>query len=114
MATLGAARVAVQDFFKDLPAWLVSLIFHLVLIILLVVYALSLVFALKTHAHLNAGEDHGTQAELPDWSIKKALVVLVKTNAVTPFVAAASSRFSVPVMLVSTKSCRECVAMCGL
>jgi len=31
--------------------------------------------------------------------------VLVKTNDLTPVVAASSSRLSVPVMLVSTKSC---------
>jgi Ca2+:H+ antiporter len=46
-------------------------------IILLFVYALSLLFALKTHAHLYAGEDHGTQEELPPWSPKKAMVILL-------------------------------------
>jgi hypothetical protein len=34
----------------------------------------------------------------------KLLVVLVKTNADTPAALAASSRFKVPVMLVSTKA----------
>jgi hypothetical protein len=34
------------------------------------------------------------------------LVVLVYTNALTPTEAASSSRFNVPVILVSTKSCR--------
>ena len=42
------------------------------------------------------------------------LVVLVKTKAPTPAAVASSSRFSVPVMLVSTKSCRPWVATCGL
>jgi Ca2+:H+ antiporter len=46
-------------------------------IILLVVYALSLLFALKTHAHLYAGEDLGTEEELPPWSTKKATIILL-------------------------------------
>ncbi|WP_205519926.1 calcium/proton exchanger [Pyxidicoccus caerfyrddinensis] len=46
-------------------------------VILLIVYALSLLFALKTHAHLYAGEDHGTPEELPTWSTKKATIVLL-------------------------------------
>lgn len=49
-------------------------------IILLFVYALSLLFALKTHAHLYAGEDHGTQEELPPWSSKKATVILLAST----------------------------------
>src|SRR3546814_5147465 len=40
----------------------------------------------------------------------KTLVVEVKTKAPTPALTASSSRFSVPVMLVSTKSWRLCVA----
>src|SRR5882757_8641876 len=44
----------------------------------------------------------------------KALVVLVKTKAPRPSAAAASNRLRVPVTLVSTKSCRERVATCGL
>jgi Ca2+:H+ antiporter len=48
-------------------------------IILLIVYALSLLFALKTHAHLYAGEDpeHGVEEELPHWSTKKATAILL-------------------------------------
>lgn len=46
-------------------------------VVLLIVYALSLVFALKTHAHLYAGEDNGTPEELPTWSTKKATIILV-------------------------------------
>ncbi len=46
-------------------------------VILLIVYALSLWFALKTHAHLYAGEDHGTPEELPSWSTKKATGILL-------------------------------------
>jgi Ca2+:H+ antiporter len=46
-------------------------------LILLVVYGLSLVFALKTHAHLYAGEAHGTEEELPPWSTRKATIVLL-------------------------------------
>ena len=38
----------------------------------------------------------------------KVLVVLVKTKRLTPAATASSSRLSVPVMLVSTKSPREC------
>src|SRR3954468_15899652 len=43
-----------------------------------------------------------------------ALVVLVKTKLRTPAAAAASSRLSVPVTLVSMKSCLLWVATCGL
>src|SRR6185312_3667024 len=43
-----------------------------------------------------------------------ALVVLVKTNAPTFASAAASSRLSVPMRFTSMKSCRRCVATCGL
>lgn len=46
-------------------------------IILLLIYALSLLFALKTHAHLYAGEDHGTEEELPAWGTKKATIILL-------------------------------------
>jgi Ca2+:H+ antiporter len=46
-------------------------------VILLIVYGLSLLFSLKTHAHLYAGEDHGTEEELPPWSTKKATVILL-------------------------------------
>jgi Ca2+:H+ antiporter len=49
-------------------------------VILLCIYALSLLFALKTHAHLYAGEDHGTEEELPPWSPKKATIVLVAST----------------------------------
>src|SRR3954447_26270642 len=44
----------------------------------------------------------------------KTLVVLVKTKDSTPTAAASSSRLSVPVTLVSTKSWRLCVARWGL
>ena len=47
-----------------------------VAIVLLVVYAASLVFALRTHAHLYAAEAEA-EDELPDWSVKKAGVVLL-------------------------------------
>jgi hypothetical protein len=43
-----------------------------------------------------------------------ALVVLVNTKARTRAATASSSRFSVPVMLVSTNACRAWVATCGL
>ena len=47
-------------------------------VILLIVYGLSLLFALKTHAHLYAGEDEGdVEGELPHWSTKKATGVLL-------------------------------------
>jgi Ca2+:H+ antiporter len=46
-------------------------------IVLLVIYALSLVFALRTHKHIYAGEDAGTEEELPPWSQKRAVAVLL-------------------------------------
>jgi Ca2+:H+ antiporter len=46
-------------------------------LVLLGIYVLSLVFALRTHKHIYAGEDLGTEEELPPWSVKKAVVVLL-------------------------------------
>ena len=47
-------------------------------VILLIVYALSLLFALKTHAHLYAGDLEGdVEEELPRWSTKKATGMLL-------------------------------------
>jgi hypothetical protein len=40
-------------------------------------------------------------------ALPKALVVLVKIKQLTPTDAASSRRLRVPVMLVSTKSCRR-------
>jgi hypothetical protein len=54
-----------------------------------------------THA---AGDPAGGVSATPN-----ALVVLVKTNDLTPTDAASSRRFNVPVMLVSMKLCRLCV-----
>lgn len=45
-------------------------------IIMLVIYGLSLLFALKTHKHIYAGEADGDEDELPAWSTKKAGVIL--------------------------------------
>ena len=45
-------------------------------IILLIIYGLSLLFALKTHAHIYAGEAEGDEEEMPHWSTKKAAIVL--------------------------------------
>ena len=50
-------------------------------IVLLVIYGLSLVFALRTHKHLYAGEDAGTEEELPPWGQKRAIAVLIGTTA---------------------------------
>ncbi len=46
-------------------------------VVLLIIYALSLVFALRTHKHIYAGEEDGTEEELPPWSIKKSVIVLL-------------------------------------
>jgi Ca2+:H+ antiporter len=56
-------------------------------LILLSIYALSLLFALKTHAHLYAGEDHGTEEELPAWSPKKATIILLASTVGVVIVA---------------------------
>ncbi|MBK7863076.1 MAG: calcium/proton exchanger [Archangiaceae bacterium] len=50
-------------------------------VVLLVIYALSLLFALRTHKHLYAGEDAGTEEEVPPWSQKKAVGVLLGATA---------------------------------
>jgi Ca2+:H+ antiporter len=46
-------------------------------IVLLVIYGLSMVFTLRTHKHIYAGEEAGTEQELPPWSQRKAVVVLL-------------------------------------
>jgi Ca2+:H+ antiporter len=49
-------------------------------IVLLVIYALSLVFALRTHQHLYAAEHDDDAQDLPNWSQRKAMVVLVSAT----------------------------------
>jgi Ca2+:H+ antiporter len=48
-------------------------------LVLLVIYAASLVFSLRTHKHLYEGEDQEGEAEeaLPHWSPKRATVILL-------------------------------------
>ncbi len=46
-------------------------------VVLLIIYALSLVFALGTHSHLYMPEDEGDAADHPDWSNRKASLVLL-------------------------------------
>ncbi len=46
-------------------------------VVLLLIYGLSLVFALKTHQHLYAAEDQGDEDGLPDWGQGKAVGVLL-------------------------------------
>ena len=50
-------------------------------IVLLVIYGLSLVFALRTHAHLYAGEVDDDIEGLPQWTVRKAMVVLLAATA---------------------------------
>ncbi len=45
-------------------------------IILLIIYGLSLFFALKTHAHIYTGEADSGEQVLPHWSSKKAGIIL--------------------------------------
>jgi Ca2+:H+ antiporter len=46
-------------------------------LVLLVIYVLSLFFALKTHKHLYAAEGEGDEDDLPPWSQKRAIVTLL-------------------------------------
>jgi Ca2+:H+ antiporter len=46
-------------------------------IVLLVIYALSLVFSLKTHSHLYIPEDEGSEDDHPPWTPRKASLVLL-------------------------------------
>ncbi|MFN0060949.1 MAG: calcium/proton exchanger [Myxococcaceae bacterium] len=46
-------------------------------VVLLVIYALSLVFQLRTHAHIYAGESETDFNDLPAWGVKRALLTLV-------------------------------------
>lgn len=50
-------------------------------VVLLVIYALSLLFALKTHRHLYAAEDEGTEEDVRPWSRRKAVGVLLAATA---------------------------------
>ena len=51
-------------------------------IILLLIYGLSLLFSLKTHAHIYVGEaEEGTEEEMPTWSIRKAVLFLLLATA---------------------------------
>ncbi len=56
-------------------------------VVLLVIYALSLLFALRTHKHIYAAEDEGTEEELPDWSTRKATGILVAATVGVVFMA---------------------------
>lgn len=46
-------------------------------IVLLFIYVLSLIFALRTHTHLYAAESDGDEADLPPWSQKRAMLTLL-------------------------------------
>ena len=46
-------------------------------LVLLLIYGLSLLFALRTHQHLYAGEDDLEEADLPDWSLRQASLLLL-------------------------------------
>jgi Ca2+:H+ antiporter len=46
-------------------------------VILLVIYALSLFFQLRTHAHIYEGEAEHEEEEIPPWSVKKSVLVLL-------------------------------------
>jgi Ca2+:H+ antiporter len=80
MMFLAVTAMAIPDLFHltrgdaalpVLPAMSVA-----VAIVLLIVYAASLVFSLRTHRHLYQGEAEA-EDELPPWSIRKAAVVLL-------------------------------------
>ncbi|MGZ3457941.1 MAG: calcium/proton exchanger, partial [Archangium sp.] len=81
MMFLALTALVIPDFFHAVRGRAAdALIFPMsvaISVILLIVYALSLLFALKTHTHLYAGEDHGTEEELPPWSTKKATLILL-------------------------------------
>jgi Ca2+:H+ antiporter len=49
-------------------------------LVLLVIYGLSLIFSLKTHRHLYATENEDDDEELPAWSQKKAVGILLSTT----------------------------------
>jgi Ca2+:H+ antiporter len=55
-------------------------------VVLLVIYGLSLLFSLKTHAHIYAGETEDDEVT-PPWSVRKALLVLVGVTAALAVVA---------------------------
>lgn len=46
-------------------------------VVLLLIYGLSLLFALRTHKHIYAAEDEGSEEDLPPWSQGKAMGILL-------------------------------------
>ena len=50
-------------------------------IILLVIYACSLWFQLRTHAHIYEGEGDDAEEDLPRWTVRKAVTVLLAATA---------------------------------
>jgi len=56
-------------------------------IILLVIYALSLYFQLRTHAHIYEGEGEDAEEDLPQWSVRKSVLVLLAATGGVVIVA---------------------------
>jgi Ca2+:H+ antiporter len=56
-------------------------------IVLLIIYGLSLLFSLKTHRHLYDDENEHEDDELPDWSQRKALAILLGSTVGVVFMA---------------------------
>lgn len=90
MMFLAVTAMAIPDLFHltrgeaavpVLPAMSVA-----VAIVLLIVYVASLVFSLRTHAHLYQGEAEA-EDELPSWSIRKAGIVLLLATVGVAIVA---------------------------
>ncbi len=58
-----------------------------VAVAMLFVYVLSLLFILKTHSHLFAGEETGHSHETPEMSVKAAIVILLTSTVLVAWMA---------------------------
>ncbi len=58
-----------------------------VAVAMLFVYVLSLLFVLKTHSHLFAGEETGHSHETPEMSVKAAIVILLTSTVLVAWMA---------------------------
>ena len=70
-----------------LPAGRIEILSVLVAVLLIGVYVANMVFSLKTHAPLYAGEAHHAEDEQPTMSMKKAVGLLVASTIGVAFMA---------------------------
>lgn len=102
LATIGLFFPTMVYYLKPNDAELPSLLLYLseeISIVLIVTYILGIIFALKTHRHLYDVEE-GDAHDLPPWSFKKAMILLIAAAAAVSLMA----EFLVHSLEVASKS----------